>query len=158
MASTIPTSTSITESTVISAPLSAVWHLIKLQEFHRFWSKLSSSEHEKGTSPETDVVKWTFKDGTVYDVKQEEHSRHLNHSALCRNIWTSRGLDIRAMVRPLLFRCRCWYAATSHIYWSMKLEDEIADLKNLGSVGVIEDARFKRREALTDLANVATSK
>ena len=28
----------------------------------------------KGVSPETDVVKWTFKDGTVLEVKQEEHS------------------------------------------------------------------------------------
>ena len=25
-------------------------------------------------SPETDIVKWTFKDGTVLDVKLEEHS------------------------------------------------------------------------------------
>lgn len=74
MASAIPTSTSITESSVISASLSTVWHLIKLEEFHHFWSRLSSAEREKGTSPETDVVKWTFKDGTVYDVKQEEHS------------------------------------------------------------------------------------
>lgn len=28
----------------------------------------------KGASPDTDVVKWTFKDGTVIEVKQEEHS------------------------------------------------------------------------------------
>ena len=74
MSSQIPTSTSVTESAVINAPLSAVWHLIKLPDFHKFWSKLSTSEHVKGASPETDVVKWTFKDGTVLDVKQEEHS------------------------------------------------------------------------------------
>lgn len=74
MSARIPTSTSLTESSVIAAPLSAVWHLIKLQDFHTFWSKLSKSEHVKGASPETDIVKWTFKDGTVLDVKQEEHS------------------------------------------------------------------------------------
>ena len=74
MSTAIPTSASISESAVISAPLSQVWHLIKLQDFHKFWSKLEKSEHEKGTSPETDIVKWTFKDGTVLDVKQEEHS------------------------------------------------------------------------------------
>ena len=74
MSSRIPTSTSVTESAVINAPLSSVWHLIKLQDFHQFWTKLSKSEHVKGTSPETDVIKWTFKDGTVLDVKQEEHS------------------------------------------------------------------------------------
>ena len=48
--------------------------MIKLQDFHKFWSKLEKSDYVKGASPETDVVKWTFKDGTVLDVKQEEHS------------------------------------------------------------------------------------
>jgi hypothetical protein len=70
----IPTSTSVSESAVIEAPFSAVWHLIKLQEFSSFWSKLEKSEVVKSASPETDIVKWTFKDGTVLDVKQEEHS------------------------------------------------------------------------------------
>lgn len=70
----IPTSTSVTESAVIPAPLASVWHLIKLQDFHTFWSKLEKCEHVKGVSPETDIVKWIFKDGTVLDVKQEEHS------------------------------------------------------------------------------------
>ena len=70
----IPTSTSVSESAVIEAPFSDVWHLIKLQDFSKFWSKLEKSEVVKSTSPETDVVQWTFKDGTVLDVKQEEHS------------------------------------------------------------------------------------
>ena len=74
MAARIPTSTSVTESAVISAPLSQVWHLIKLPSFSTFWSKLEKSEEVKGASPETDLVKWTFKDGTVLEVKQEEHS------------------------------------------------------------------------------------
>lgn len=74
MSSSIPTSTSVTESAVIQAPLSQVWHQIKLQDFHHFWTKLSKSEHVQGASPETDVVKWTFEDGTVLDVKLEEHS------------------------------------------------------------------------------------
>jgi len=70
----IPTAASVVESAVIEAPLSAVWHLIKLQDFHKFWTKLEKSEWLKGTSPETDIVKWTFKDGVVLEVKQEEHS------------------------------------------------------------------------------------
>ena len=74
MTTRIPTSTSITESSVIPAPLAQVWHLIKLQDFHQFWTKLAKSEHVKGASPETDIVKWTFKDGTEQEVKQEEHS------------------------------------------------------------------------------------
>ena len=74
MASRIPTAASVSESAVIAAPLSHVWHLIKIQDFHVFWSALSKSESVKGASPETDIVKWTFTDGTVLDVKQEEHS------------------------------------------------------------------------------------
>lgn len=77
----IPTSTSVLESVVINAPLAAVWHLIKLQDFPAFWSKLEGSEHVKGASPETDIVKWVFKDGTLLDVKLEEHSvRAINES------------------------------------------------------------------------------
>ena len=74
MSSRIPTSTSVTESAVIEAPFSSVWHLIKLENFSAFWSKLKGSESVKGVSPETDVVKWTFVDGTILEVKQEEHS------------------------------------------------------------------------------------
>jgi hypothetical protein len=70
----IPTSTSVLESTVIRAPLSHVWHHIKLQDFASFWSALSKSEWVKGASDDTDIVKWTFKDGTILEVKQEEHS------------------------------------------------------------------------------------
>lgn len=74
MSSRIPTSTSVIESAVIEAPFSAVWHLIKLQDFSNFYSALDKSEWVKGVSSETDIVKWTFKDGTVLEVKQEEHS------------------------------------------------------------------------------------
>lgn len=59
---------------MIPAHLSQVWHLIKLGSFDRWLSTLKSSEEAKGTSPDTDVVKWTFKDGTVQEIKQEEHS------------------------------------------------------------------------------------
>lgn len=91
----IPTSTSVVESAVIKAPLSHVWHFIKrtsvctrrdharlcpsmltgptVNEFKSFWSALKSSEFTE-SQKETDVVKWSFKDGTVLEVKQEEHS------------------------------------------------------------------------------------
>ena len=69
-----PTSASVSESAVIAAPLSRVWHLIKLQDFDKFWSKLKASDYVQGVSPETDIVKWTFKDGEEWDVKLEEHS------------------------------------------------------------------------------------
>lgn len=70
----IPTATSVVESAVIEAPLSHVWHHIKLESFSDFWPAISKSEFVKGTTNDTDVVKWTFKDGTELEVKQEEHS------------------------------------------------------------------------------------
>ncbi|KAL2039358.1 hypothetical protein N7G274_008026 [Stereocaulon virgatum] len=54
--------------------MSHVWHLIKLHEFLNFWTLLAKSEHVQGASPETDVIKWTFRDGTVQELEQEEHS------------------------------------------------------------------------------------
>lgn len=98
--STIPTSTSVSESAVVPAKLSQVWHQIKLQDFAKWyvsdtlnmilhfpvqfwqaddrWSALSKSEVVEGsTSPETDIFKWTFTDGTELDIKQEEHSVRL---------------------------------------------------------------------------------
>ena len=38
------------------------------------WSAVSKSDFVKGTSEEADIVKWTFKDGTELEVKQDEHS------------------------------------------------------------------------------------
>jgi hypothetical protein len=44
-----------------------------VQNFSDFWSALKKSEFVK-SQEETDVVKWTFSDGTELEVKQEEHS------------------------------------------------------------------------------------
>lgn len=49
-------------------------HYIKLQDFSKFWSAVKKSEYVKGASEETDIVKWSFNDGTELEVKQEEHS------------------------------------------------------------------------------------
>jgi hypothetical protein len=82
----IPTTTEVIESAVIRAPLSNVWHLIKLQNFADFWGALESSQWVKGASDETDVVRWTFKDGTELEVKQDEHSASLYTLKLQRAI------------------------------------------------------------------------
>lgn len=46
---------------------------LTVQNFSDFWSALKKSEFVK-SQEETDVVKWTFTDGTELEVKQEEHS------------------------------------------------------------------------------------
>lgn len=75
MASTIPTSTHLVESTVIAAPLTTVWGLIKLAKFDQWFSALESSKSAKETSSdEVQCFDWKFKDGSTYQVKQEGHS------------------------------------------------------------------------------------
>lgn len=68
------TTNEVIESAVIRAPLSHVWHFIKLPEFGKFWSAIQKAEQVSGVSNEADIVKWTFKDGNTIEVKQDEHS------------------------------------------------------------------------------------
>ncbi|KAK0509214.1 hypothetical protein JMJ35_008585 [Cladonia borealis] len=152
MTSRIPTSTSVTESSVIAAPLGDVWHLIKLQDFHHFWTKLSKSHHVKGASPETDVVQWTFKDGTHQEVKQEEHSA-IDHFITYSVISSTPALTYSSVISTV----RCYAVTTgpnegsTFVQWSAHFSSD-------ADAGVIEDARFKRKEALADLANAVGKK
>ncbi|MCJ1460367.1 hypothetical protein MMC28_010747 [Mycoblastus sanguinarius] len=152
MTTRIPTSTSITESSVIHAPLANVWHLIKLQDFHHFWTKLDKSHHVKGASHETDIVKWTFKDGTVQDVKQEEHST-IDHFITYSVISSTPAITYSSVISTI----RCYAVTTgpnegsTFVQWSAHFSSD-------ADADVIEDARFKRKEALADLAHVVTKK
>ncbi|KAI1424694.1 hypothetical protein F5Y12DRAFT_715096 [Xylaria sp. FL1777] len=148
----IPTSTSVVESAVIKAPLSHVWHHIKLQNFSNFWSALKSSGFVKGANDETDVVHWVFKDGTELDVKQEEHST-INHYITYSII----AADPNLTYTSVLSRIRC-YAITSGEHEGSTYVEWSGNFSSDADAGVIEDAKFKRRDALADLAKIATKK
>lgn len=145
----IATTNEVIESAVIRAPLSHVWHFIKLPDFQKFWSAIKSAEHVKGTSSETDVVKWTFKDGSIVEVKQDEHS-NLDHFITYSVINSEPELSYSGVVSTI----RCWavtsgeFADSTFVRWSSKFASD-ADL------GVIEDAKYKRQDALNDLATAA---
>ncbi|KAI1823488.1 hypothetical protein F4861DRAFT_509991 [Xylaria intraflava] len=145
----IPTSTSVVESAVIKAPLSHVWHHIKLQNFSDFWSALKSSGFVKGTSEEADVVHWTFKDGTELDVKQEEHST-INHFITYSVIAAKPNLAYTSVLSTI----RC-YDITSGALEGSTFVEWSGHFSSDADAGVIEDAKFKRRDALADLAKVA---
>ncbi|KAF9734524.1 hypothetical protein PMIN06_006725 [Paraphaeosphaeria minitans] len=147
--SRIPTSTSVSESAVIEAPFSAVWHLIKLQNFSQFWSKLEKSDVVKSSSPETDVVKWTFKDGTELDVKLEEHSS-IDHFITYSVISSQPALSYTSVVSTIRA-----YPVTSGKHEGQTFITWTGNFSSDADAGVIEDAKFKRREALADLAKVA---
>jgi hypothetical protein len=145
----IATTNEVIESAVIRAPLSHVWHFIKLPKFHTFWSAIEKSEHVKGTSHETDVVRWTFKDGSVVEVKQDEHS-NLDHFITYSVINTEPNLTYSSVVSTI----RCWAVTsgeledTTFVRWTSKFSSD-------ADIGVIEDAKYKRRDALKDLAAAA---
>ncbi|KAI1631638.1 hypothetical protein F4809DRAFT_631532 [Biscogniauxia mediterranea] len=145
----IPTSTSVVESAVIRAPLSHVWHHIKLQNFSDFWSALKSSQFDKGVSDETDVVKWVFKDGTELEVKQEEHST-INHYITYSVIAAKPELPYTSVLSTI----RC-YAITSGELEGGTFVEWTANYSSDADAGVIQDAKFKRRDALADLAKAA---
>ncbi|KAI2628158.1 hypothetical protein GGS21DRAFT_244798 [Xylaria nigripes] len=147
----IPTSTSVVESAVIKAPLSHVWHYIKLQDFSNFWSVLKSSNFVKANE-ETDVVHWVFKDGTELDVKQEEHST-IKHYITYSVITAKPNLDYSSVLSTI----RC-YAITSGALEGSTFVEWSGHFSSDADAGVIEDAKFKRREALADLAKVAMKK
>ncbi|KAI1847953.1 hypothetical protein JX265_001961 [Neoarthrinium moseri] len=147
----IPTSTSVVESAVIKAPLSHVWHHIKLQNFSDFWSALKQSEFTK-SQEETDVVKWTFNDGTELEVKQEEHST-LNHYITYSVITAKPELTYTSVVSTI----RC-YSVTSGDLEGSTFVEWTGNFSSDADAGVIQDAKFKRRDALADLAKAAAKK
>jgi len=152
MASRIPTSTSVNESAVIEATFSDVWHLIKLQDFSKFWSALDKSEWVKGTSDEADVVKWTFKDGTAVEVKQEEHSS-IDHFITYSVISAQPELSYSSVVSTIRA-----YPITSGKHEGQTFVTWSGNFSSDADASVIQDAKFKRREALADLAKAASKK
>jgi len=148
--SQIPTSTSVVESCVVKAPIGDVWHLIKLQDFSKFWTKLSKSEPVKDTSLETSVAKWTFTDKTVLEVKQEAHSS-IDHYITYSIITAQPELTYTSCLSTVrLFPITTGEHHTGHTFvqWS-------ANFSSDADAGVIADAKYKRQEALADLAAAA---
>ncbi|CZR58823.1 uncharacterized protein PAC_08715 [Phialocephala subalpina] len=147
MASRIPTSTSVTESAVIAAPFSSVWHLMNLHSFPAFWTALYKSEPVHGISPDADMVKWTFKDGTELDIKLEAHSA-IDHYITYSVISAKPQLSYSSVVSTIrLFPITSGgHEGQTFVQWSGYFSSD-------ADAGVIEDAKFKRREALADLGS-----
>ncbi|KAI1208528.1 uncharacterized protein F4807DRAFT_461463 [Annulohypoxylon truncatum] len=150
--SSIPTTTSVVESAVIKAPLSHVWHLIKLQDFSKFWSALKSSQFVKGASDETQVVHWVFNDGTELEVKQEEHST-IHHYITYSVITAKPELSYSSVLSTIHL-----YPVTSGEHENSTFVEWTGNFSSDADASVIQDAKFKRRDALADLAKVATKK
>ncbi|KAK1755844.1 hypothetical protein QBC47DRAFT_381465 [Echria macrotheca] len=146
----IASTNEVIESAVIKAPLSHVWHFIKLQEFDKFSTAIKKAEWVKGVSDDTDVVRWTYEDGNVVEVKQDEHS-NLDHFITFSVINAEPDLPYSSVVSTI----RCFavtsgeFADCTYVRWTSKFSSD-------ADIGVIEDAKYKRRDALRDLAAAAS--
>ncbi|GAA5848623.1 hypothetical protein JCM9279_002720 [Rhodotorula babjevae] len=148
----VPTSNTVYESAVIQAPLAKVWHLIKLGEFSQWWSQLASSgAAPKGVSEEADVYEWKFNDGTVLHIKQEEHSS-LRHSISYSVITSEPALSYSSVISTITLSpvTAGEHKDSTFIAWTGAWSSD-------ADAGVVEDGKFKRREALADLAKAAAS-
>jgi len=145
----IPSASSVIVSAVVNAPLTDVWHLIKLQDFNKWWSQLTSSEFVKGASDEADIVRWTFKDGTKLDVKQEEHST-IDHSITYGIVSSSETLSYTSQLSKIT--CS---RVTSGQHKDATFVRWTAEFSNDAGADVVEDAKYKREEALADLEKAA---
>ncbi|KAJ9117245.1 hypothetical protein QFC20_000390 [Naganishia adeliensis] len=148
----VPTSTHVLESAVIKGNFSDVWTLIKLGRFSEWSSALSKSEVVKGASDEADVYRFTFQDGTVQDVKQEEHSS-LDHYITYSVISSQPGLTYSSVLSTI----RC-YPITSGELEGSTFVTFSGQFSGDADAGVIQDGRFKRRDALKDLAAYVAKK
>ncbi|GAA5834566.1 hypothetical protein JCM11251_007041 [Rhodosporidiobolus azoricus] len=143
----VPTGNYAVESTVIKAPLASVWHLIKLQDFSKWWSALQSSgPAPKGVSDEADVFEWKFTDGTTLHVKQEEHSS-LRHSISYSVITSEPALSYSSVISTITL-----YAVTAGDDAGSTFVQWTGQFSSDATAETVEDAKYKRREALADLA------
>jgi len=98
MSPEILTSTQVVESTIVDAPLWRVWDLVKLENFSKFYSGIGKSECIQPCCDGADVIRWTFHDGMVIEVKREEYS-----VSLCRDTLPINNLRSQAIEHQLAF-------------------------------------------------------
>ncbi|KAH8589829.1 hypothetical protein B0O99DRAFT_636305 [Bisporella sp. PMI_857] len=143
----------INESAVINASLSSVWRLVKLKEFVNFYTAISKSELVSSANEEKDIVRWTFQDGTVLEVKEEEYStekHYMSFNIIKCEPW---GLPYTGVLSTIhLYPITSGFAeGSTFIQWSGYYSAD-------ASADMVQDARAKRREGLADLAKAVEKK
>ena len=144
MSTRIPTATSLTESAVIPFPLDEVWHLVKLKSIPQFWSLIESAE-DVNVQDEVHAARWKFKDGTVEVVKLEEHSS-IDHFITYSVIESEPARGYSSVLSQIrLFPVTSGeHRGSTFVQWSAQFSGD-------AGVDVVEDARYKRKDALVDL-------
>ncbi|CAG8977786.1 hypothetical protein HYALB_00010871 [Hymenoscyphus albidus] len=140
------TSTSFIESAVINAPISAIWPLIKLDKFGTFYKAIQKSELVPATPDERETVRWYFENRTILTLREEEYStiKHsMSFNIIACEPW---GLPYAGALSTLRL-----YPITSGAAEGSTYVEWRGQYSSDASAEVIEDAKLKRREGLTDL-------
>ncbi|KAL5905928.1 hypothetical protein ACKVV7_010321 [Pyricularia oryzae] len=142
------TSTSVTESAVINAPVSKVWRMVQLKNFQNFFVDINKTEILPSEDLQKEVIRWTFDDGTVLDVREEEYSNIKNYMSFHIVQCQPYGLPYTGVLTTIRL-----YPITSRaaeggtfVQWSGHYTADANE-------EVIADGHIKRREALGLLAN-----
>ncbi|PVU85802.1 hypothetical protein BB559_001565 [Furculomyces boomerangus] len=139
----LPSTSKVIESTVIKAPIESTWAVIRDLDLS-FWSVVESSTLQ-GTSPLEigSSRKIKFKDGTVQTVRIVEISE-LNRSISYELVESVPPVPFMSSVNVITVK-KVTSDNTCFIEWETYFSSD-------GGVEATEDSRFKKREALADLA------
>ncbi|KAJ2848031.1 hypothetical protein IWW36_003534 [Coemansia brasiliensis] len=130
------------ESRVIKAPVTKVWDVLKKQDFS-FWSLVKSVELSTSPSEVGSVRKTTFADGTIQKHRLLEFSE-IKHQFTYEIIESEPA--VTALSAQHTFKVIPVTADnTSFVQWS-------SDFSADGSLEVVMDAKYKKLDALEELA------
>ncbi|KAJ2745844.1 hypothetical protein GGI20_001845 [Coemansia sp. BCRC 34301] len=135
-------STHNAESCIINAPVEKVWAAVSALDF-KFWSLVKSAEQTSSPSEVGSTRVVTFNDGTVQTYRLIEYS--LVKNALTYEIIESKPAVVFLSAQHTIQVTRVTADNTSFVQW-------ISDYSADGSEAAVLDAKYKKLEALADLA------
>jgi len=146
----IPSSTHVSESAVVDATIDKVWCLVSDITFS-FSSLVKAVEKDKSLFGGVHVIK--YKDGTSQTIQVVEFSE-LHHFITYNVVVSEPSVKYTSAVHTIRLRPVTvpvgGVEAQTFVEWT-------TDFSNDAKIDVIEDSRFKKREAFGDLAKVLKS-
>ncbi|KAI9199508.1 uncharacterized protein BJ171DRAFT_518578 [Polychytrium aggregatum] len=135
--------TRVSESRVFSTPVQSVWARVRPTTFD-WWSNVVKAEVEGHADQVGSVRKVTFKDGTVQKLKILELS-DLDNFVTYEVIESNPPIDVLAAIHTIRLR-KVTFDNSTFVEWTSDFSS------GSNTSAVVEDSRFKKREAFADLS------
>ncbi|KAJ1927172.1 hypothetical protein FBU59_007245 [Linderina macrospora] len=131
-----------TESRVINAPVQKVWAALRAQDF-KFWSLVKTVEQTASATEVGSTRQVTFTDGTVQHYRLVEFSE-LQNSLTYEIVESVPAVPVLSAQHTIrVFRVSA--DDSTFVQWS-------TDFSSEGSEAAVADSKYKKLEALADLA------